>query len=123
MKPYFEDEQVTLYRADCRVVLVGEKPGGPCKWYGGNSIPNVIRDIPGIKPKAHDHPTPKPEALFGRFISWHSLEGDTVLDPFAGGGTTLVVAKRSGRKANGIEIDERWCNLAAERLSQGVLDL
>ncbi|MHB1803130.1 MAG: DNA-methyltransferase, partial [Actinomycetes bacterium] len=85
--------------------------------YGGHDVGNVVR-ISGIKPTKHDHPTPKPVELMARFVAWHSAPGDLVLDPFAGAGTTLVAAKNLGRRSVGIEIEERWCEMAAKRLSQ-----
>jgi hypothetical protein len=73
-------------------------------------------------PRSRAHPTEKPIALIGQIVEVSSRTGDTVLDPFVGSGTTLVAAKNLGRKAVGIEIEERYCEIAAQRLSQGVLD-
>jgi site-specific DNA-methyltransferase (adenine-specific) len=70
-----------------------------------------------------EHPTPKPEWLFKRLILASSNPGDVVLDPFVGSGTTLRAAKDLGRRAIGIEIEERYCEIAATRLTQGVLDM
>lgn len=67
------------------------------------------------------HKNEKPEALMRRLISW--LSSGLIIDPFMGSGTTLVAAKRLGHSAIGIEIEERYCEIAAKRLSQRVLPL
>lgn len=69
------------------------------------------------------HPTEKPLGLIGQIIDVSTRPGDLVLDPFAGSGTTLRAAKNLGRRAVGIELDERYCSLIAERCRQEVLDL
>lgn len=69
-----------------------------------------------------DHPCPKPLRLYLNIIEQMCSSGDSVLDPFAGSGTTLQAAKRLGCKAIGIEIEEKYCEIAANRLRQEVLD-
>ena len=69
------------------------------------------------------HPTVKPVYLLERLIAWSTDAGDMVLDPFMGSGTTLRAAKDLGRKAIGIEIEERYCEIAARRMQQEVLPL
>jgi site-specific DNA-methyltransferase (adenine-specific) len=69
------------------------------------------------------HPCPKPYGWMTWAVQLASLHGETVLDPFAGSGTTLEAAKNLGRKAIGIEIEERYCEIAAKRLQQEVLPL
>jgi len=65
------------------------------------------------------HPAQKPLDLMRWCLKW--VEAETILDPFMGSGTTLVAAKLEGRRAVGIEVEERYCEIAAKRLSQGVL--
>jgi site-specific DNA-methyltransferase (adenine-specific) len=64
------------------------------------------------------HPAQKPKDLI---VSILKIGGETILDPYMGTGTTLQAAKDSGRKAVGIEIEERYCEMAAKRLAQKVL--
>ena len=69
------------------------------------------------------HPCPKPISAWSWLLGKVSQEGETVVDPFMGSGTTLRAAKDLGRKAIGIEINEEYCEIAAKRMSQEVLDL
>ena len=66
------------------------------------------------------HPTPKPYLLMTKLIQ--RVDAQTILDPFMGSGTTLRAAKDLGRKAIGIEINEEYCETAAKRLGQSVMD-
>ena len=109
------------YRRSYEVVLVGQRAGAACKWYDTSArIENIIRPnylgIRKIIPQADDHPTPKPPELARHFIRLHTLPGDTVLDPFLGGGATGVAAAAEGRKFIGIEIDPQWFDLACRRI-------
>jgi site-specific DNA-methyltransferase (adenine-specific) len=88
-----------------------EWDGGGCH---GNWIGPVVID--------GAHPTGKPIEMVQTWICRHTRLGSTILDPFMGSGTTLVAAKNLGRKAIGIEIEERYCEIAAKRLSQEVFN-
>jgi DNA modification methylase len=77
---------------------------------------------PGCRKEVRVHPTQKPEAVM-RWALMQAPDGCNVLDPFMGSGTTLVAAKRLGRKAIGIEREKKYCDLAIERLAQGALGL
>jgi DNA modification methylase len=67
-----------------------------------------------------NHPTEKPLGLLSQIIS--NTRAALICDPFAGSGTTLVAAKALGRHALGVEVDEKYCEVIANRLAQGVLD-
>lgn len=70
---------------------------------------------------AEGHPCPKPIKLMSAIVCAGSNEGETIVDIFMGSGTTLRAAKDLNRKAIGIEIEEKYCEIAANRMSQEVL--
>lgn len=80
-----------------------------CKWHPGN--------------RESEHPAEKPVPLLRKLIERSTPEDGFVIDAFCGSGSTLVAAKQVGRKAVGIEIEERYCELAAKRMAQDVLPL
>lgn len=69
----------------------------------------------------YGHPCPKPIRWAEWLIGKMTKEGDIVLDPFLGSGTTAVASKRLGRKWIGIELSEKYCEIARTRLEQGTL--
>ena len=70
-----------------------------------------------------EHPTQKPLKVIKYVIKKTTEETNLILDPFMGSGTTLRAAKDLGRKAIGIEIEEKYCEIAAKRMSQTVMEL
>jgi len=98
---------VSMHRADAKPT-----------WNGGGRSINYV----GPTVQSGDHPTAKPLPMVGDWVRLFTDPGDTVLDPFAGSGTTLRAAVDNGRKAIGCEIDERYCELIVKRLAQGALD-
>ena len=103
------------YRRNYEMILIAQKRGGPCRWFGGTDVSNVIRDIGKIIPSAEQHPTEKPVALVEHFMRLHSLRSETVFDPFVGSGTTIIAAEKLGRRCLAIDIEPKWCDVAVER--------
>lgn len=96
---------------------------GRSRWAGGGRHGVFIENKGSDIVAKHLHPTQKPLTLLKDLVSLFSDDGGVVLDSFVGSGTTLVAAKELGRKAIGIELEEKYCEIAAKRLSQGVLPL
>lgn len=99
----------------------GELSGNPL---GKN--PGDVWSIPNVKhnhPEKTDHPCQFPEAFVERLILALTNPRDIVLDMFSGSGTTLAVARSLGRRAIGIELEEKYCEIAVKRLQQQVLPL
>ena len=102
--------------------MVWQTKGGNWTFNATGATHNVY-NFPIVDSALRVHPTQKPEALMRQLIAVHSRSDDVVLDPFMGSGTTLRAAKALGRRAIGIDLEEKWCEHAARRCSQEVLGL
>lgn len=98
------------------ILLYGTRPNA-----GAGCFPTAIYSSAVAEPSAH--PVPKPLTWLRWLVGLTTEKDDVIVDPFAGSGTTLRAAKDLGRKAIGIEIEERYCELAATRMGQEALDL
>lgn len=107
------DRPATGWEAVAMLHRAGEK----MRWNGGGR--RAVWDF--TKENNGDHPTQKPLKLYTDLVAAFTDQGETIIDPFMGSGTTLVAAKLLGRKAIGIEREEKYCEIAARRLAQDVL--
>lgn len=113
-----------------RVIAPYRENGKPKDWneqgsYRDTHPSNIWTDITvpfWSMPENTDHPTQKPEKLLAKIILASTNPGDLILDPFAGSGTTAVVAKKLARDFVAIESDEEYCLLAAKRLEMADAD-
>ncbi|EGT5594934.1 site-specific DNA-methyltransferase [Corynebacterium striatum] len=82
-----------------------------------------IWNFPIVQGYAGKHPCEKPISMMEHIIETSTKPGDIILDPFAGSGSTLRAAKNLGRRAIGVELEERYCEIAAQRLAQETLGI
>jgi len=120
---YFDVDSVKLKRKVIAPYRINGKPKDWDEEEGGNyrlTYPsNIWSDISvpfWSMPENTDHPTQKPEKLIAKLVLASSKEGDFVLDPFLGSGTTAVVAKKLNRRFSGIEQNREYCCWALKRL-------
>jgi len=111
-----------LPKLEAELIFFFRKPGGGKETVREQQLhTHAIWSTNGEKqstPTLKHHPAAFPESLVNMILTVYSDKGDTVVDPFAGSGTTLVIAKRMGRRGVGFEIREDYCELARTRLSQ-----
>jgi site-specific DNA-methyltransferase (adenine-specific) len=115
-------------RANHEWVFVHRAEGPPrgdsdISWAEWSRLTQSVWSIQTTLPHREQHPATFPYELPRRLVMLFSAPGATVCDPFMGTGTTLVAAKRLGRKAIGIDREERYCEMAAMALRQDSLPL
>ncbi len=116
----FNAEKVKLKRKV--IAPYRDENGNPKDWKDGFRLTypsNLWTDISvpfWSMPENTNHPTQKPEKLLAKIILASTNEGDFVFDPFAGSGTTAVVAKKLNRKYCGVELDKYYCCITEKRL-------
>lgn len=104
------------------ILIFGKKASITSK---GKKMPYsyAVFDAPTVPESKFEHPTSKPESLIEWLILHYSNVGDLILDPFLGSGTTAWCVKKLGRRCIGYEINEKYCEVSANRCRQVVMKL
>lgn len=102
------------WRQDAEFVIHAKARGAPMN--GNAEMKRKVKTLPH-NPSQFGHPTEKPLKLVSDYVQIGSNEGDTILDPFTGSGTTGVAAAALGRRFIGIELKRRYFDIACKRLT------
>ncbi|MEI7690605.1 MAG: DNA methyltransferase [bacterium] len=86
-----------------------------CSWFVFNALPEDIRAEKELDPKIEEHPATFSPTMIESFIKFFTKEGQSVIDPFLGIGSTLEACKRSGRIGYGVELSEKYYKLSLKR--------
>jgi len=110
-RPIFNHEYIFVFD-------VGQESKNSEKTISKERFMELVKSVWSIKPETNsEHPAAFPKEIPKRLIELNSYEGDTVLDPFAGSGTTLVAAEEKDRDYIGIELNKEYINMAKKRLN------
>ena len=106
------------YIQDIEFIVFIRGKNAPFNNAAPTSIKYRVKKYPFVSPKQRVHPTQKPLSLMKELVELHSFEGQTILDPFMGSGSTGDACKELNRNFIGIELSKEYFDKATERLSQ-----
>jgi len=134
MKPCYQDDAITLYHGDAMQLLqklpeadaiITDPPFGESHYVSYDGGPRLMGSVIYAR-SCHGYAvneTQKPEAIVMPLVQYSVPKGGLVVDCFAGSGTTLAVARKTGRRAIGIEKRESQCRAIIDRLAQSDMRL
>ncbi len=117
---FVKDPNYFTFNADAIKIESARQRMGDKRAAAGGKIPDDVWEFPRLVGNARErteHPCQMPESVLERIVKVATNPGDWILDPFAGSGTTLAVAKRLKRNSVGIEQSEKFRRIIAERLA------
>ena len=107
------------YRPSYENIVILSKEKDKYKWFDNSKkASNVIEGINQDIPNENEHPTQKPVELMELILKYHSQENMLILEPFCGGGSTALACEKLNRKWIGIEISEKYCEIAKKRIEE-----
>ncbi len=115
--PRFYPALKALLLLDAKWDMLVDRPPAVSTHRGDYTYHHDCYVVNDIRTENNGHPSPKPLSVIRHLVETLTTPDEVVIDPFLGSGTTLVAAKQLGRRAIGIEVEERFCEMAAQRLT------